>query len=207
MANRRIAVAVGILFFVQLITFMIGSSLIQRYLDGAASQSALAIGVALEMCSGLAVVAIGILLFRVLNTVDERLALGYPIMRVLEFSISAILSVYLLIQLHEFPNALLWVYIPTAVGGLILNYLFYISRMIPRWISVLGLVGYGLLLLTVPLDLLGIIDVKSGAGLALLAVGGVYEFLILPVWLIAKGFSTPSAPSGRSLPGTAIAPA
>ena len=72
-----------------------------------------------------------------------------------------------------------------------MNYLLFISRMVPRPISVLGLIGYTLLLLAVPLDLLGAIDVNSGAGLVMLAPGGLYEFLILPFWLIAKGFRPP----------------
>jgi hypothetical protein len=112
-------------------------------------------------------------------------------MRILEFVVSAILAVYLLSQLEEFPNHVLWVYIPTGIGGLILNYLLYISRIVPRPISVLGLVGYALLLLTVPLDLVGVIDANSGAGLVLLAPGGLYEFAVLPIWLIAKGFRSP----------------
>jgi hypothetical protein len=78
MSNRRTGVMVGILFFFQLITFAIGSSLIERYLDGEADRATLTIGVALEMCSGLAVVVIGFLMYRVLRLVDERLALGYP---------------------------------------------------------------------------------------------------------------------------------
>lgn len=189
--NRGIAVAVGILFFFQLITFLIGSSLIETYLAGDAGSATLTMGVGLEMVAGLAVVAIGILMYRVLKTVDRKLALGYPIMRVLEFAVSATLAVYLLNQLQEFPNHLLWVYIPTGIGGLILNYLLFTSRIVPRPIAGLGLVGYALLLLVVPLDLLGVADESSGAGLALLAPGGVYEFVILPIWLIAKGFRRP----------------
>jgi hypothetical protein len=191
MSNRRIAVFVGLLFFFQLATFAVGSSLIQTYLDGEAAKASLWIGVALEMCAGLAVVAIGVLMYRVLRVVDRRWALGYPVMRILEFTVSASLAIYLLSQLEEFPNRLLWVYIPTAAGGLILNYLFYISRMVPRPISILGFVGYGLLALVVPLDFLGVVDADHGAGLAMLIPGGLYEFLILPIWLIAKGFRPP----------------
>lgn len=191
MSNRRIAVIVGILFVFQLFTFLIGSSLVQTYLDGDAGRATLTIGVLLEMCAGVAVVAIGILMYRVLKPVDRKLALGYPIMRILEFTVSATLAVYLLSQLEEFPNHLLWVYIPTGIGGVILNHLLFISRMVPRPISVLGLVGYTLLLLAVPLDLLGAVDVNSGAGLVLLTPGGLYEFAVLPIWLIAKGFRSP----------------
>ena len=191
--NRGIAVAVGILFFFQLITFLIGSSLIETYLAGEAGRASLTMGVILEMAAGLAVVAIGILMYRVLKTVDRKLAMGYPIMRVLEFAVSAILAGYLLSQLQEFPNHLLWVYIPTGIGGLILNYLLFTSRMIPRPIAVLGLVGYALLLLVVPLDLVGVVEESGGVGLALLAPGGLYEFVVLPIWLIAKGFRRPIA--------------
>lgn len=200
MSNRKLAVIVGILFFFQLITFMIGSSLIEQFLDGEASRVTLAMGVALEMCAGLAVVAIGILMYRVLKVVNARLALGYPIMRMLEFAVSAVLAIYLLTQLDDFPNRLLWVYIPTGIGGLILNYLLFTSRMIPRVISGLGLIGYALLLLVVPLDLLGAVDSTSGVGLAMLAPGGLFEFVILPIWLIAKGFRLPVVRTAGVLP-------
>ena len=190
--NRRIAVTVGTLFIVQMITFMIGSTLIQSYLAGTAGRATLAMGVLFEMIAGVAVVAIGILMYRVLKTVDRQLALGYPIMRILEFAVSAVLAVYLLSQLREFPNHLLWVYIPTGIGGLILNYLLFKSRLVPRPISILGLVGYTLLLLVVPLDLLGAVEESSGGGLAMLAPGALYEFAILPIWLIAKGFRSPA---------------
>ena len=192
-SHRRIAVAVGLLFFFQLATFAIGSSLIQTYLDGEADRTTLTIGVLFEMAAGVAVVAIGILMYRVLRTVDERLALAYPILRVIEFAVSVTLVVYLLTQLAEFPNHLLWVYIPTGIGGLILNYLLFKSRLVPRPISALGFMGYSLLLLVVPLDLVGAVDADAGGGLAMLAPGGGYEFLILPIWLIARGFRTDEA--------------
>ena len=198
MSHRKITVAVGGLFFFQLLTFMIGSSMVETYLDGGADRTTLTVGVLFEMAAGVAVVGIGLLMYRVLKPVDQKLALGYPIMRVAEFTISAILAAFLLSQLTEFPNHLLWVYIPTGIGGILLNYLFLTSRLVPRPIATLGLVGYVLLLLVVPLDLLGVVDESRGAGLALLVPGGVYEFVILPLWLIAKGFRAPRVPMPRA---------
>jgi hypothetical protein len=104
MSSRRIAVIVGFLFFFQLLAYLVGSSLVQRYLDGDAGRATLTAGVLLEMCAALAVVAIGILMYKVLKAVNQKLALGYPIMRLVEFSISAILAIYLLSQLERVPE-------------------------------------------------------------------------------------------------------
>jgi hypothetical protein len=91
-------------------------------------------------------------------------------------------------QLQVVPNHLLWVYVPTGLGGLILTYLLFVSRLVPRPIAVLGLVGYALLTLGVPLDLLGVLNMNEGLGQVLLAPGGLFEFVFMPIWLIAKGF-------------------
>jgi hypothetical protein len=37
----------------------------------------------------------------------------------------------------------------------------------------------------------GSVEEGSGRGLALLVPGGLYEFVILPIWLIEKGFRPP----------------
>lgn len=179
----------GILFFVQMITAMVGTSLIQAFIDGDPNKTALNIGVLGMMLSGFAVVGIGFLMYPVLKTVNKRLAAWYPAFRVIELAVSAICSIYLLNKLKVVPNHLLWVYIPTGIGGLILTYLLFISKIVPRPIATLGLIGYAALLLGVPLDLLGVLDMGKGPGLILLAPGGLFEFLFLPVWLLAKGFS------------------
>jgi hypothetical protein len=43
------------------------------------------------------------------------------------------------------------------------------------------------------LDLLGVLDMVTGAGLVLVAPGGLFEFVVLPIWLIAKGFRPAAA--------------
>ena len=190
MSRRIIAVTVGILFVVQMVTYMLGSSSIEEFVDGAAGSPPTA-GVLLTMCSGIAVVGIGLLMYQVLKHVDRRLAIWYPVLRVVEFIVSAACGVYLLTQFQAVPNQHLWVYLPTAIGGLILTYLLYVSRLVPRPIAVLGAVGYACLLVGVPLDLLGVLDMGAGAGLALFAPGGLFELVLLPIWLIVKGFTPP----------------
>ena len=184
------ATTVGILFFAQMVTAIAGTTLIQAFVDGDPDRTSLTIGVALMMCSGVAVVGIGLLTYPVLKTVDPQLARWYPVLRIIEFTISAACGMYLLVQLEVVPNHLLWVYIPTAAGGLILTYLLYVSRLVPRPLALLGLIGYACLGIGVPLDLLGLLDMDSGAGQVLLVPGGLFEAVALPIWLIVKGFRT-----------------
>jgi hypothetical protein len=191
LSRRTIAVVVGILFFVQMLTAMFGTSMIQTFVDGD-SEARPTLGVLLMMCSGLAVVGIGLLMYQVLKDVNQRLAFWYPVLRIIEFTVSAACGVYLLTQLQVVPNHLLWVYIPTGIGGLILTYLLFVSRLVPRSIAVLGLVGYATFLVAVPLDLLGVLNMNEGAGMLVLAPGGLFEFVFMPIWLIAKGFAPPS---------------
>ncbi len=202
MSRRKIAVTVGILFFVQMATAMIGTSLIQAFVDGNPERTPLTAGVLLMVCSGLAVVGIGVLMYQILRDVNQRVALWYPVLRITEFAVSTICGAYLLIQLQVVPNHLLWIYIPTGIGGLVLNYLLFVSRLVPRPIAVLGLVGYALFTLGVPLDLLGVLNMNEGIGMLVLAPGFLFEFVVLPVWLIAKGFTSP--PSTRAIPSPAL---
>jgi hypothetical protein len=199
MSQRKTAIAVGILFFVQMFTYMLGASSIQAFQNGETTARP-TMGVLLTMLSGLAIVAIGFLMYPVLKQVDRRLAVWYPVLRVVEFAVSAACGVYLLTQLEVVPNNHLWVYIPTGIGGLILTYLLLVGRLVPRPIAVLGIVGYASLLLGVLLDLVGVLDMVTGAGLVLVAPGGLFEFVVLPIWLIAKGFRpTAAAPTSATV--------
>jgi uncharacterized protein DUF4386 len=201
-ARRRVATAVGILFVVQMVTAMFGTSLVQAFVDGDTDRTAMTVGVLLMMCSGLAVVGIGLLMYPVLKDVHPTLAAWYPILRVTECLVSAACGVYLLARSEVVPHHLLWVYVPTGLGGIVLTYLLLVSRLVPRPIAALGLVGYVSLTLGVPLDLLGVLDMSAGAGLLLLVPGGLFELVCLPIWLFAKGFGSPpptEAPSSPAL--------
>jgi hypothetical protein len=188
---RRTAPAVGILFIVQMVVAMVGTTLIEAFLDGDPDRGAPTLGVVLMAVSGLAVAAIGLLMYPVLREVRPRLAAWYPGMRITECLVSAACGTYLLATSEVVPNHMLWVYVPTGIGGIVMTDVLFTSRLVPRPVALLGLVGYACLSIGVPLDLLGVLDMSKGAGLGLLVPGGLFEVLVLPAWLVAQGFRTP----------------
>jgi len=44
------------------------------------------------------------------------------------------------------------------------------------------------------------VDVRSGVGLAMQMPGGLYEFVVLPIWLITRGFRAPARNTAEGLP-------
>ncbi|GAA3574922.1 hypothetical protein GCM10022419_065010 [Nonomuraea rosea] len=179
------------MFVFQMVSAIFGNALTQEFIAGASGKTALTAGVALSISSGLAVVGIGLLSYQVLKGFNRKLARWYPIMRIAECTVVTACALYLLIQLQAVPNTMLWVYIPTGIGGLVFTYLLFVSRIVPRSIALLGFAGYVLLLLGVPLELLGVLDTDTMPGMLMLAPGGLFEVLVLPVWLFVKGFTLP----------------
>jgi len=73
-----------------------------------------------------------------------------------------------------------------AISALILNYLLYQSKLVPRWLSIWGLIG-AILVFTV-----GILALYSHSLLILWIPTAVQE-MVLAVWLIVKGFNSSAA--------------
>jgi hypothetical protein len=71
------------------------------------------------------------------------------------------------------------------LGGLMIYYLFYQAKLIPRWLSGWGLIG-AVLYLAVPI--LGVL----GLELEVLELPLALQEIVFAVWLIVKGFN-PSA--------------
>ena len=161
------------------------------------------------------VVAIPIMMFPILKKQSESLALGYVGARIFEGFFDAVMAIGLLLLVtlsREFVNAvapvasyfqtsgalLLALYdwssvpenFPYGLGALILNYLLYKSKLIPRWLSVWGLIGATLMLVT---GLLRMVD----PSLVYLALPILLYEMVLAVWLIVKGFN-PSAIASES---------
>ena len=74
---------------------------------------------------------------------------------------------------------------PYGLGVLIFNYLLYQSELIPRWISVWGLIGAILLLV------MGLLRIFNDSDFVLLlSIPIILNELVLATWLIVKGFKS-----------------
>ncbi|MFN8255688.1 MAG: DUF4386 domain-containing protein [Bacteroidales bacterium] len=189
-STKRIAVIVGLLFLVSTLTFMIGSNQIRSFLiDVSQNKSPLFLGVILEIICGVAVVGIGVLMFPILKLFKKKLALGYVIFRIIECTIIIVGGIYLLSCLEYMWKYEMIIFVFTALGGLIFSYLLYLSKLVPRYLSGLGIIGYLMLFLGVVLDMFSIFNINDGAGMLLYLPGGLFE-LFLPIWLFIKGFNS-----------------
>lgn len=163
-------------------------------------------GVLLELINAMAVVGIGMLLYPILRQHNEAFALGYFGSRMIE---SAILVISLAgpllllawgedytaaeasergyfqtiadaaVDAHEMLFQLAMTVL--GLGSLLLCYVLYRSKLVPRWLSVIGFIGYAGLLTSSCLAIAG-----RDVGTVLFIPGAVFE-IVLPLWLLVKG--------------------
>jgi len=174
------------------------------------------IGALFEFTMAVLIVGIVIWLYPILNKHNETLALGFVLARTIEvviFTIGVISLLTLLTISQEFvkagaPDASYFQTLGTLLlavrewgGGvcstivfglsaLMLNYILYQSKLIPRWISGWGLIGAILYLASGFLPLFGYGSRSTIYGLMELPLG--VQEMVFAVWLIVKGFN-PSA--------------
>jgi hypothetical protein len=171
-------------------------------------------GVFFLLCAAMAVVLIPATLFPVLKRVHQGLALGYLALRIMEAVTQIALAFVLLLLIsaskgfvaggasagsYQVSGAMLlaannWAFLldPFVFGidAAILYYLMYRSRLIPRWLSLWGLIGAPLVFAMGTLALFG------SQILYPLAVPIAVQEMAMAVWLIVKGFSPSAALSG-----------
>lgn len=179
------------------------------YLATVSAQSMmLAIGAILWLAAVVGDAAHGVLMFPILKEHSERIAIGYLAFRIIDAVFIAIMVLFLLLQIPlgraflqatapngEYLQALsnltiqanLYAYAigmaALGVSGLMLNYLFYRTRLLPRWLALWGLVGYAIIFVGMGSEIMG-----SGLGLASSIPGGLWEMFV-GGWLIVKGFN------------------
>jgi hypothetical protein len=176
-----------------------------------ANENQVIFGAILEIIAAAAVVGIPIAMFPILKKYNEGLALGYVGTRIFEgltiflntivlLSILALSQQYVntasfgdsyfqpsgafLLALRERISVL--VDFPFPPGVVIFNYLLYRTKLIPRWLAALGLIGGALLFATAPLRMFGF----NPEPMEFLYLPIAAQEMILAVWLIVKGFSS-----------------
>jgi hypothetical protein len=174
-----------------------------------ANSMMLAIGAILWLMAVAGDAAHGVLMFPVLKQHSERIAFGYLASRIVDAVFIAVSILFILLQIplgSEYlkavvPNtfylqalstlsiqANLYAYdigmIALGLAGLMLNYMLYRAKLVPRWIAVWGLVGYAIIFCGMVSEVMG-----SGLGLVSSIPGGLWE-VFMGVWLIAKGFNS-----------------
>jgi hypothetical protein len=184
------------------------------------SKTTLVTGILLQLICAAAVVGIAVTLFPILEKHNRSIAFGYLSFRVIESAIifvSAISLLLLITLCQEYTRtgpmnassfhtlgilaaaghywAFQMVIIVCGIAGLMLCYSLYQTKLIPRSISLLGIIGYPLSLLAPLLEMFGIIDTLHGAGMIMYLPGSVFEILLLPMWLIIKGLNASAADS------------
>lgn len=210
-AHRKSSLAAGVFYvisFVSIPTLALYSAAKKSgYILGPGPDTPVLVGSLLELIVGLAGIGSAVALFPVIKRQNEAVALGFVASRTLEAAtifagVVSLLSLVSLRQAGVGPDALVTgqllsaEYTKTflvgqalvpAVNGLLLGYLMYRSRLVPRALPVIGLIGAPILIASVVAKYFGVYDelsIWSALGALLIAV---WEFS-LGVYLIVKGF-------------------
>jgi hypothetical protein len=178
------------------------------YILESGSDSFARIGSFLEIIVALAGIATAVLLFGYLKKQNEIAAIGLIASRVLEASsifigVAVVLTVVSLKQAGAgteslaVSQALANLYdriflvsqsLLPAINDLLLGFLLYQSRLVPRALSMIGIVGGPILIIGFLAVVFGVIE--RGTPLAGLSAIGVFLFeLSLGIWLVLKGFN------------------
>jgi Domain of unknown function (DUF4386) len=88
-----------------------------------------------------------------------------------------------------------------CLGALMYYFVFYRSRLIPRWLSAWGLIAIALLLSAVLITLFNGEPYSVSGNLIFLALPIAVQEMVLAVWLIVKGFNPTAIASGSAKTG------
>jgi len=213
--SRKIALAAGLLYLLTFVSIptlaLYGQVKSANYIIGAGPDTAAMLGAVLEIIVALAGIGTAVVLFPMLKKQSEGAALGLVASRVLEASaiftgVAFLLSIVTLRQAGAGADALVTShalatlydrifllsqsFLP-AVNDLLLGFLLYKSRLVPRALSLIGIVGGPVLIAGYLAVIFGLVG--QHAALAALSALPVFLFeLSLGIWLTVKGFN-PSA--------------
>ncbi len=140
--NERAAILVGLCFLTATFTFAIANALIHSYFSSATAHDGLIAGVFLLGCCGLAVAANGAAMRPILKPYTPIRSQAYYVLRVTECLTLVSVGAYFLTSHAQWNAYVLAVYAVSGTAGLVLSSALLTSRIVPRKLSMLGLIGY-----------------------------------------------------------------
>jgi hypothetical protein len=192
-----------------------------NYVLGSGHDARVAVGALLEICLAICGIATAVVIFPIVRRVNESTALGYVASRTVEsililvgvLSLMAIVDLRQggssggtdaallddarsLLALHDQVSLLGPQFCAGLGNGILLGYLMWRSRLLPRPMVLFGLVGGPLALIAGIGVLLGVWDIHSGLPVAMTAPEAIWEFS-LSVWLLWRGFRPSPILTGR----------
>ena len=220
-SNRKTAKLVGALFIIATVAGVLSLAFLESSLadpdyliNFAANANQIITGALLDLVGAGAFLGLAIVIFPVLKSHNEKMALSYVIARSFE-AVPFIIANISLLSLLSLSQAYVGAVTPNTnhfhpVGvGLLAAYdwtqllgprilaslaalPFYIalnqSKLLPRWISVWGLIGAPLYFASGFLGMIGLVDPSSTLSVLLFIPAALLE-MVLAVWLIVKGFN------------------
>jgi hypothetical protein len=126
---------------------------------------------------------------RILSPLTPIRSRAYFALRVTECLTLVAVGVYFLTGHAQWNAYVLAVYAVSGAAGLVLSSALLTSSIVPRNLSMLGVIGYPVFLVGSVSAMFNLIDITHGAGMLALVPGGLFE-LILPIWLFTKGFTS-----------------
>ncbi|WP_281541212.1 DUF4386 domain-containing protein [Maribacter aestuarii] len=216
---KKNAISIGVLFIATMLVGMIDAYFVEPELKSPIInilhvERKLLTGVFSILIMAIGIVFIAIAFYPVIKKQNESIAITYLVFRVIEcvlLIIGPICYLYLIalegeaiiesgssnfvtatilalkVKNYGFQIAMILL----GIGSLFLCYALYTSRLVPRFLSIWGGIGYLLLLVSAVLDIAGLIDTADGLGAILYVPGGLWEILVFPLWLFVKGFHIP----------------
>jgi hypothetical protein len=186
------------------------------YIVGSGADTSVRLGAFLEVFLIISGIGTAVVVWPVLKRVNEILALGFVTARVMEcvFIAVGILSLLTvvtlrqagaagadasslvtvgesLVTLHDWTFLLGPGFMVGVGNGLILGYLMYRSRLVPRGLAMLGLIGGTLIIASGAAIVLGVIE-QGGAVQSIVVLPEFFWELALGILLTVRGFN-PSA--------------
>lgn len=218
---RKTALIAGLIYLVTFVSIptlpLYGPIHDFHYITGPGPDTGVLIGSILEIIVALAGIGTAVVLYPVLKKQNEAAALGLVAARVLEAAtifagVACLLTIVTLRQAGAGADAwvtgqaLVTMYdrifligqsLMPVVDDLLLGFLLYQSRLVPRGLAMIGIIGSVVLLAGDAGVLFGFLEIRT-AWTALTALPvAVFEFS-LGLWLVVKGFKySPSVFEGR----------